>query len=243
MNLIVASNDDFASINIKSQILENFKFEKAGFFENNELFVRAETYLATINSPHLYYDDIDKKFEKALGIEIENVIYLSRHKSQSKLKTLTVHPIGNFGKAEYGGRSEEIVYSSPNLMSSALKLLYKNASGSDYRISFEATHHGPYLEKNTFYIEIGGSEVQWRDKQASKVVALSIMEAIEKKYSSPPPVIIGIGGGHYAPRHTDVAIKHDVAFGHIVPTYAIENLKEKMLKKIIEKTPGAQNVY
>ena len=59
------------------------------------------------------------------------------------------------------------------------------------------------------------------------------------------PVILGIGGGHYAPRFTDVALEKNVAFGHMIPKYQIEagNIDDAMLEQAIEKTPNIKGVY
>jgi D-aminoacyl-tRNA deacylase len=71
------------------------------------------------------------------------------------------------------------------------------------------------------------------------IIAETILETRPKNY----PVGIGIGGGHYAPRITDVALERKISFGHIAPTYALENLNFEMTKMIIEKTQGAESVY
>ncbi|MDD1748219.1 MAG: D-aminoacyl-tRNA deacylase, partial [Methanomassiliicoccales archaeon] len=94
------------------------------------------------------------------------MVFLSRHKAASGIPTLTAHPIGNFSKADFGGRPGTLVRSSPDMMTSTLRELQRNAAGLGFGVSFEVTHHGPYLEAPTMYIEIGSSEENWGNKDA-----------------------------------------------------------------------------
>ena len=59
------------------------------------------------------------------------------------------------------------------------------------------------------------------------------------------PVLVGIGGGHYAPRFTEIILEKNVAFGHMIPTYQIRagNIDEAIIKQAIDKTPNANGVY
>lgn len=54
---------------------------------------------------------------------------------------------------------------------------------------------------------------------------------------------IGIGGGHYAPRFTDISFKKNVAFGHIASKYVLSNFDEKAIQKMIDATPGCSKIY
>jgi len=36
------------------------------------------------------------------------------------------------------------------------------------------------------------------------------------------PVVVGVGGGHYAPRFTELALSREVRFGHMLPAYAMD---------------------
>ncbi len=258
MILISASKEDPGSLNIKRGILAKAKWEKAGTFDDNDYYeldrsdaksgtVLADerVFLSTINLHHLYFDDIDVKFADASGIKPDNVIFISRHKSVSNMRTLTVHPIGNFFKAEYGGREKTLVPSSPHLMTEALRRLWGGAQGLGYQISYEATHHGPYLYTPTFYIEVGSDEAAWRDERAGDALADALLATFvtEKKVIASRPVVVGVGGGHYMPRMTEVATHKDVSFGHMVPTYAFEHMTDEMWKMAIDRTPGAKGVY
>ncbi|MBU4190231.1 MAG: D-aminoacyl-tRNA deacylase [Candidatus Thermoplasmatota archaeon] len=170
---------------------------------------------------------------EGFSVRFDVVIFASKHKSESGMKTLSVHPIGNYDKADFGGREKTLVNTSPHLMTTALRTM-KEKNKTDYHVCFEVTHHGPYLSTPAFFIEIGSDEKSWNDKNAGKTVAETIIETIKKpeKY----PVLIGVGGGHYAPRFTDMALKKKVSFAHMLPKYQIENIDEKMVEEVIEKS-------
>jgi len=120
----------------------------------------------------------------------------------------------------------------------------------DHQVCFEVTHHGPYMTIPTLFVEIGSDEKEWRKKQPGKVIAKSVLDLLnphhsEKEMSKEIPVIIGIGGGHYAPRFTDIALEKKVAFGHMIPSYHVDagNIDKEMLEEALNKTPGIKGVY
>lgn len=239
MMLIVISKNDTASLNISRNLLGLADWKDEGEFLGNPLYSSGDFYMGTIDEEHLLHDGIDQEFEDSTGIRPEIVIYASRHRSESGLRSLTVHTPGNFSKAELGGRTEELVPSCPLHKTSALRNLNDLATDLDYKVSYEATHHGPYLETPAFYIEIGSDERCWVEEAPGKAIAKAILNIRPEK----EPVAVGVGGGHYAPRMTDVALQSRLSFGHIVPTYALESIKEEMLKKAIGMTPDAEYVY
>jgi len=55
-------------------------------------------------------------------------------------------------------------------------------------------------------------------------------------------VLVGLGGGHYAPRFTDVALHRAAAFGHMVPKYALEALTPVLLRTALTAS-GADGLY
>ena len=243
MKLVVCSDKDAASVNIVEHLLRLGKWEEAGKFEGAPVRRMGESFIATIPVHHLYYDDIDDKVEKALGTRPSLVIFASRHRSASNMRTLTVHPIGNFGKAEMGGRDRTLVPSAPREMTMALKELVKRGADLKYQISLEATHHGPYLNTPTFYIEIGSDEEAWRETEPARVIAGAVFEVLTANATG-DPIAVGIGGGHYVPRITDVAREKKIAFGHMLPSYALEQgWSPETLNLMLDATPGAKLVY
>lgn len=241
MKAIIISKPDLASLNIFENLMELADWRREGEFFGNPLYYYEDYCIATIKDEHIFHDNVDLELSDVLKEKLECIIYASRHRSESGKKSLTVHPIGNFGKAEFGGREKTLVPSSPHLMTQALRILRKKAKGKElnFSVSFEATHHGPFLQIPTFFIEIGSDEKEWNNKMAGRVIAETILEIHSPNF----PVGIGIGGGHYAPQITDVALERKISFGHIAPTYALENFDSEMAKMIVNRTPGADKVY
>ncbi len=239
MKTIIISKPDTASINIFDNLLNLKDWREQGEFFGNPMYFWGDYCIATINDKHIFHDDVDLELSDVIEEKPECIIYASRHRSESEKRSLTVHPIGNFGKAEFGGREKSLVPSSPHIMTQALRILRKKAKPLDYAVSYEATHHGPYLQTPTFFIEIGSEEKAWQDKEAGRVIAETILEAQSTNY----PVGIGVGGGHYAPRITDVAIERKISFGHIVPTYALPTITQEMAEEVIRATANLKNVY
>ncbi len=239
MRIILASEADEASMNIRSQLLALDPWEPAGTYRGRGVLRQSGWTLVTVKEHHLYCDDLDVDLARVLGERPEVVAFASKHRSVSGTRSFTIHPIGNFGQAEFGGRPESLVPAAPALMTSALRLLAREAKGLPYTISFEATHHGPYLSTPSFYIEAGSDASAWEDPAAGGAIARTLLNLRPTE----APVVLGVGGGHYAPRITDVALSRRVSFGHIIPSYACESIGEGMLKQALGMTPGAQMVY
>jgi D-aminoacyl-tRNA deacylase len=124
-------------------------------------------------------------------------------------------------------------------MTAALRRLRLEARELPYEVTFEATHHGPYLETPTFYIEQGSTEKEWTDLAASEAIARTLLnlEPVDA------PVAVGFGGGHYVPRHSDLAVARRIAFGHLLPSHALEGLPRERIDAAIERTPAASLAY
>lgn len=232
MNVLVCSTPDSASMNLKNAILSDVWMDYADF-HGSPAFLKDNLLLITIQEHHVYCNDLDKEIVKELGIIPDNIIFLSKHKSASEKKALTVHPIGNWAEANLGGKDNELTPASPHLMSALLRSIKKSAENlPDYDVVFEVTHHGPLLETPTLFMEIGSTEAEWTNADASKAMALALFSASENKSY---PIAVGIGGGHYAPRFTETAISKKLDFGHMIPNYAIDfNDAEKLSSMVIK---------
>lgn len=243
MRLLLCSTSDEASVNIRDALLGFDGWEILGDLEGMHYYRRRDDLLVTISAVHLYADHVDRMVASACGTEIDSVVFLSRHKAASGIPTLTVHPIGNFSKAGYGGKEETLVPSLPDMMTSALRDLQRNAAGLDFQVSFEVTHHGPYLESPTMYIEIGSSEANWGHKGAAEAIAKTLLLPNHVV----GPKAIGIGGGHYAPRFSEVIATKRVSFGHMIPNHFADQADDDRLRKAVymarEKSGDAKMVY
>jgi D-tyrosyl-tRNA(Tyr) deacylase len=266
MILIVTSTEDAASMNIRGRLQELGEWKNAGKFgfdpqpavdappsaeeaAPRPVLARGSFRMVQISIGHLWADGIDAAFAEASGEPPSLVVFASRHRSQSGKATLTVHPIGNYGAAEFGGKPGTLVPSAPREMTFALARLRLHGTGLPYEISYEATHHGPTLATPTFYIEIGSDESRWSDPKAAEAIAQTILDLDGYRRESGaapaslPPVAVGVGGGHYAPRHTDAALSGLASFGHIVPNHALDEDPERHLQMALDATPGAKAVY
>ncbi len=270
--LIIASKEDIAGTNISEKLLAFAQWTECGEFEGNPVYYLHSWYhriingreekdaespspsssllsvdsnmnirLATINGIHIMHDFLENAWK-----DCDTVIVVSRHKSASNRRTLTVHPIGNYGAADFGGRAQTLVPAAPALMTETLRNLHREAEGMEYAVAFEVTHHGPYLEKPTFFVEIGSDENAWKDERAATAIA----NALFKTLSAPlhdSLICIAVGGGHYAPRQTEMALKKKVAFGHMIPDYQIKGASDEELRRKISSaiaaTPGCRFAY
>lgn len=238
--LIVTSQEDPASANIRRQLRREASWDAAGAFEGVPAYRRGGLRLVTLKGPHLTRDHLDRAVAEATGERSTLVIYASRHRSESGQRSLTVHPLGNPGEnAKYGGLPGRLVPSAPHAMTEALRLLHREARGLDFAVSFEATHHGPYLETPTFYIELGSDEAAWEEALPARAIARVLLNLRPAEH----PVALGLGGGHYVPRMVDVALRCRVSFGHMIPSYALEHLDEATLEEAIQRSPGARLAY
>jgi len=238
MRFLVASTSDEASVNQRDAIVRAAPWEESDTFAGSPAWRRGDFILVTIPEHHLYRDDLDKDLANRFGVP-ELVVYLSKHRSESRTPSLTVHPLGNPHGADLGGRPGAFVTAAPSWMTAALRALRREARGLPYAVTFEATHHGPYLEAPTFYIEQGSTKREWNDPRASAAIARALLdlEALDA------PVAIGLGGGHYVPRHTDLALERRIAFGHLLATYVLERGTEDVLARAVAKTPRATLAY
>jgi D-aminoacyl-tRNA deacylase len=106
----------------------------------------------------------------------------------------------------------------------------------DYQVCYEGTHHGPSLDVPTMFAELGSSPQQWQDAKAAEVVANAAMETVKQFGSKPVKTVLGIGGPHYNSRFTRMALENEVAFGHMIPKYAVPEADVNVLQQCVEKT-------
>jgi len=239
VKLIVTSPEDNASMNIRARLLERATWEERGTFQEEPVLRLGDFRMIQVEEMHLEEDLVDERAAEALGEPVEVVIFASRHRSEKRIPTLTVHPIGNYSSADFGGRPGTLCPTAPNLMTSAMRNLKRNAAELEWDVSFETTHHGPLVNSPVFYIEIGSYAELWDRKDAAEAIAKSILEIRDEG----DPVVLCIGGGHYAPRFTEVALTRKVAIGHMAANYALKALSTEMIQQMSAKSAGAKRVY
>ena len=233
MHLIIASREDEASMSMARRLLETFEFRELegspGVLSHNGFL------FSHISVKHLYLENFENLFSGIKG-QVDDVIFLSRHSSKADIKSLTVHPTGNFSEALLGGREGKLSMSDPGKMTSTLRAMNEVYSGTTFSVTFEATHHGPFLNVPNFFIEIGTTEAQWKDPEALDTV----VEAIMRPNSGKNPAYVGAGGGHYMPKVTRYAIENGADIGHMISKHAMDGISESMILQSIEKTPNCR---
>ena len=172
------------------------------------------------------------------GLDVDLMIFLSRHSSVNPVPVLTVHVTGNYRTAELGGESRTLAPAAPAMMQATLRALARHCP-EGYRVSYEVTHHGPTdLVHPSFFVEIGSTEKEWNDPLAGRAVAEAVLSAVPQD----PVPLIGFGGTHYAVRQTEIALTSRGAFGHIAHTREVAELDEEMVRSMME-TSGAVAAY
>ena len=280
--LIIVSDRDPAAQNIFQRFLEILDLkgtrplaEKEGGAPIHRIIEYRNFFVCSSETEHLYLDLVDELFTKLTGVRPPLIIFPSKHRSEMNIKSLTIHPTGNFGKAEYGGWDRTFSLSTPFYQSFALRTLHrlwkdfpssmeglfpdledmtKGKVLKDFSVSFEATHHGPYVNAPAFFIEIGSTANEWTMRKPAMLLAATIYHTIQEwkrqehgKVKSDAPaagtVGIGVGGGHYTPRFTKYLLQEGYEYGHIVPGYACELLDEEIIQKLLARTPGAGTIF
>ncbi len=216
--LIVASKLDKAGTNITTQLSQfgDFKF----YLVDKEIIYTENLDLEKINQ----YDFI---------------IFASKHKSEKREKTLSVHAPGNWRSADLGGKAGKVCKTSALFLKQIFEKLNENKEKynlKNYKVTMEATHHGPLIDKPCIFIEIGSTENEWTDRRAAFIIAKTTFEAVKEFRKNPyNEVAIAIGGPHYCPNFNKIQLKSNVAISHVVSQYAFP-LTEEMIKEAIEKT-------
>ncbi|MEE3269963.1 MAG: D-aminoacyl-tRNA deacylase, partial [Candidatus Thermoplasmatota archaeon] len=195
-----------------------------------------DVHLLLIEQLHIHADGIDATHEEYTSCELDEVLILSRHVSASNTPALTLHAIGIPGETPHGeegiagGSKGTVVPPSPRFASLFRGILAEGRSrglDDEYDLTLETTHHGPVLSTPTLYIEIGSSVKQWKSKAAGDAWASVISDNLGLDGSEPVSweaggdVMIGLGGGHYAPRHKAVLSQSNLWVGHLLANYAL----------------------
>src|ERR1035437_5081278 len=167
MILLIHSIRDVAGTSIAKSVLAIYPFTKT-----EQKYQENPTFAAEINGKKITFLTLREEAFNAQNIEedfpnTQLVVFISRHSSQTGRPTLSVHTPGNFGDAELGGLPRTVSVSPGLAMQNALKALvhYKDELCLDYEVSFECTHHGPSLNVPAMFVELGSSEVQWKDSK------------------------------------------------------------------------------
>jgi D-aminoacyl-tRNA deacylase len=215
MIAIITSKLDPAGVNLAEELKKhNIEKYDARLYEIEE---------RTVLSEH-----IDKK------IDAELFIFATRHQSKSQIKSLSVHSPGNWNKAEAGGQDRKVCLCPADYLKEALIFLEKNNT-IGFDVIQECTHHGPYIEKPCFFIEIGSTEEEWKNKDAAKIIVTTILHLLEHKPKQ-HRTALGIGGLHTTPNFKKIILNSGIAIGHVCPKYMLEFLDKELIERSLERT-------
>ena len=184
--------------------------------------------ITVIQERSIHAENIDQK------IIADFFIFATKHKASSLKKTLTVHNPGNWSKAEIGGRDFTLPPSNASVLKTAF-LELKKLNNLNFETSGEVTHHGPFLNKPSLFIEIGSSKLQWKEKPPAKIIAQTIANLIKIKIKD-YKTAIGIGGGHYMPSFNKILERTNIGLSYVCPKHQLENLNEDTLQQAIKNS-------
>ena len=239
--LLVCSECDLPSVNMRAALMSMGGWEDLGEGEGARFHAKGDVFMMSIPDMHIRHDGLDAEAER-FGIKVDDVVVMSKHSAKSGKPALTAHPIGNYRDNEFGGRARALVRSSPALMTDALRRIVRYNDVEGIQTCFEVTHHGPWMEHPTFYIEIGSDESHWGDVHSAETLARVITDLEPEGY----PVVVGVGGGHYAPRFTELVLDRKVNMGHMIPNYQLEGADDEEFLRMLNdacRMSGTDQVY
>lgn len=230
---IVVSTKDAAGMNIKKRLIETGKF-----VDSEQEFMQHPIYIFKDNERiRLYTTELDSVYNENIDQEInaDLFIFATKHQSKSGIHSLSAHVQGNWGKAEFGGQDKKVAKCPATYIREALLKLeqLKNREKLDFEVVQECTHHGPYMEKPSMFIEIGSDETQWVREDAAKVIAETIIYLLDFP-AEQVKTIIGIGGQHTC-TNFDKLRSQGYAIGHVCPKYMLDQLEKHTLIQAVEQ--------
>ncbi|XP_050224575.1 D-aminoacyl-tRNA deacylase-like isoform X1 [Mercurialis annua] len=240
VTLVVATAVDPASIGPASALLAMPGWHPGPTWqEDAQSFVNKNVRLIKLETKLVKEDDLDKRWEEATGESVDEIIFLSKHVAASNRPALTIHPIGTPHVTEgevlvAGGKPRWAAPPNPRI-GPWLRLLRCIAASHnlspEFEVTLEATHHGPVTNSPTMFVEIGSTEEYWRRQDAAQAIALLVWQGLGLgegtavgdwiRNDSKNKILLGIGGGHYVPRHMDVVLKDGVWVGHLLSGYSL----------------------
>lgn len=191
----------------------------------------------------LYLTDKDvENIEKEINEKCEFII-IATHKSETQIQdTISIHVCGNINKNELGG--EENKFSNANI--NAFDYFYNFLSNeknncNNLKFFVEATHHGPTLNRDLMYYEIGPNENAYQNKEYQEYYIKLLLNYLNAKHKENTNPIILIGAQHYLDIafinniKDEIKTKYNVSnivLAHIIPKYSLNILLNNDDEKI-----------
>lgn len=242
---IVVSRDDAASVTIGDQLLgladwERTTDESRASGEGATVYRTPGFELREFDALHLDLERVADAFANP-----EFIVFASRHAGDTG-PLLTTHHTGNFGLAEFGGRTGRFARACPNAQASVLRALAEHAPPA-YDVGMECTHHGPTdVGAPAMFVELGSSDAEWTDGEGARAVARAIL-TLRGVSAGRDRQLVGFGGGHYVPRFERIAHETDWAIGHIGADWALEAMGDPrehrgVLRRAFERSGATRAV-
>ncbi|XP_050224576.1 D-aminoacyl-tRNA deacylase-like isoform X2 [Mercurialis annua] len=200
VTLVVATAVDPASIGPASALLAMPGWHPGPTWqEDAQSFVNKNVRLIKLETKLVKEDDLDKRWEEATGESVDEIIFLSKHVAASNRPALTIHPIGTPHVTEgevlvAGGKPRWAAPPNPRI-GPWLRLLRCIAASHNLSPEFEV------VQRSTGGGRMLHRPLLWNDSKNK--------------------ILLGIGGGHYVPRHMDVVLKDGVWVGHLLSGYSL----------------------
>jgi len=250
VRVLVCARSDPASVNVRDRMLELGGWEPTNrTFRGAPVWSQSEAILIEVAGPSVTDEALDLDL-RALNLPLRDVWFLSKHRAASGQPSLTVHPIGNHGDAAFGGKASTLCTAAPRDMGALLRRLRarRDEAALPHQVTYEATHHGPGMGLPSLFVELGSDERWYGDPAGAAALAKAVQDVLsgEGRIARDAPILVGVGGGHYAPRQTDVALDGRADFGHLVPRHALEQAGEgwkDLLARAVAATPGCTGVH
>jgi D-aminoacyl-tRNA deacylase len=209
--------DETASSNIALALKGVLELGDADDFNGLKHFSKGDIHMIKVNDKLITAEFLN-------GVVDDTLIFLSRHSSSKGIAAFTVHALGNWSTdATLGGKGGELSVASPIKMLDMLSAV-KRANTTNINVTYEATHHGPFLDHPSFFVELGGNEETIASKDYAMLIATAVADGLEKQ-AAYDKIALGLGGMHYSDKFTRLAIDGKYAFAHIMPKYQISHIE------------------
>ena len=240
VTLIIVSGGDIASTNQADFLLQKFDWKVIAKVEGLDAYSYQDIRMWIHPGGVLFEDDLDLRWQKETGERVIEAIFPSRHSAKSGNPSLTLHPIGvpqldYDAIPPYGGKSGDAPPPSPRLASwwrNMLELVSGTEIESEFDLSLEVTHHGPWISVPSIFVEVGSTDKTWGHKGAAEILADLIAKGLgmngnneygkwDSELNHGETVVVTLGGGHYAPRANKLGAVEGIWIGHMLATYAL----------------------
>jgi D-aminoacyl-tRNA deacylase len=236
MLAIVVSRADDASLAIRDQLLDRVSWTREDDADGGGTVYRTDgAELREFDALHL-----DLSEPAAAFPDPDLLVFASKHAGETG-PLLTAHHTGNVGPADHGGEANSLARACPNAHARVLAALDAHAP-EGYAVGTECTHHGPSdVGAPSMFVEVGSGPDQWTDPAPTRAVARAILDLRGVPADRPGATdrdrrhLVGLGGGHYAPRFERVVRETDWAVGHVAADWGLDAVSASAREAVVER--------